>query len=64
MAYGCLWDLIGFTRFHVGQVVFFHYFAHLWHPACRPFRGKAGLLDDISMMEVDAEKVKAEKSDA
>lgn len=55
-AYLCLWEFIGFSRYHVGLAPFFHYFAHLWHPACRPFRGKAGLLDDITMIEQGSEE--------
>ncbi|KAI7226472.1 hypothetical protein KC330_g8807 [Hortaea werneckii] len=50
-AYGCFYELVAFTRYHVGLVPFFHYFAHLWHPACRPFRGKAMMIDDITVLE-------------
>jgi len=42
---------VEFLRFHGGLAPFYHYYTHLYHPSCRPFRGKAGLLDDITVME-------------
>ena len=44
-----MWYIIQNLKFHVGLVRFFHYFAHLYHPACKPSRGKTTLLDDITM---------------
>ncbi|KAM0719967.1 hypothetical protein Q7P37_004102 [Cladosporium fusiforme] len=49
-AYPCLYDIIMLRRYHVAYAPFFHYFAHLWHPTCRPYRGKASLADDISFV--------------
>ena len=43
--------MVEFLRFHVGLAPFFHYYSHLYHPSCRAFRGKAGLLDDFTKME-------------
>lgn len=51
MVYPCLYDLIRWTRYHVAYGVFFHYFAHLYHIQCEPFRGKRELLEDITVME-------------
>lgn len=50
-AYPCLYDIVMGRRYHVAFAPFFHYFAHLWHPACRAFRGKGGLLDDMLEFE-------------
>ncbi|RMX86896.1 hypothetical protein D0869_02757 [Hortaea werneckii] len=51
MAYSCFYHFLVAVRYHAGLGPFFHYFAHLWHPACRPFRGKQDLIDDINLME-------------
>ncbi|KAK5171439.1 uncharacterized protein LTR77_004583 [Saxophila tyrrhenica] len=50
-AYLCLSKLIRFMKFHVGLAPFFHYFTHLYHPSCRPFRGKTTLINDITFHE-------------
>ena len=62
-AYGCLYEFIAFSRYHAGHVPFFHYFTHLYHPACRPFRGKANLIADITMMESKERGETAEEMD-
>jgi hypothetical protein len=53
-AYPCLYDIVYGRRYHVAYGPFFHYFANLWHPACRPYRGKADLVDDIAIVEAVA----------
>lgn len=50
-AYPCLWLLIVNLKYHAGLAPFYHYFTHLYHPTCRPFRGKATILDDIEFAE-------------
>ncbi|KAK5126347.1 hypothetical protein LTR85_010583 [Meristemomyces frigidus] len=39
-AYPCLYDLIHWSKWHPGFGPFFHYFGHMYHPACAPARGK------------------------
>ncbi|TKA65758.1 hypothetical protein B0A55_10835 [Friedmanniomyces simplex] len=49
-AYPCLSALLYNSKYNVALGVFFHYFTHLYRPACRPFRGKYGLLDDVTLL--------------
>ena len=60
VAYPCLYDIVMGRRYHVAYAPLFHYFAHLWHPACRAFRGKGGLLDDMTNIEAAQEDVTME----
>jgi hypothetical protein len=59
-AYPCLYDIVMGRRYHVAYAPFFHYFAHLWHPACRAFRGKGGLLDAMTDIEAAQKDVAME----
>jgi hypothetical protein len=51
VAYPCLYDIVFGRRYHVAYAPFFHYFAHLWHPTCRAYRGKSSLVDDMAAVE-------------
>lgn len=51
MAYPCFYHFIAAVRYNAALGPFFHYFAHLWHPACRPFRGKQTLMEDINFVK-------------
>lgn len=53
-----------FYSFSLG--VFLHYFSHIYHPVCRPFRGKYGLRAIIAgeeKMEVEDERAGSEEQE-
>lgn len=43
--------------------VFLHYFSHVYHPVCRPFRGKHGLRDVIMEEETGEDAIEEEESE-
>lgn len=62
-AYPCLSLVLANIKYNASLGVFFHYFTHLYHPTCRPFRGKTGLLDDITMQQDDGAVQEGEQED-
>ncbi|KAK3075868.1 hypothetical protein LTR53_000441 [Teratosphaeriaceae sp. CCFEE 6253] len=48
-AYNCLYEIMYHTKWHPGYGPFFHYYAHLWHSACMPTRGKLDLIESVDV---------------
>ena len=61
-AYSCFYHFLVAVKYHAGLGLFFHYYSHLWHPACRPFRGKQSLIEDIGLVGQDLEASQASQA--
>ncbi|EON69922.1 hypothetical protein W97_09187 [Coniosporium apollinis CBS 100218] len=55
-AYPCLFYILHHNKYNVAFTPFYHWFAHLYHIACKPFRGKEMIIFDLKEIDKIADE--------